>query len=237
MRSLLLFCALVLVLFFSPSVFGMPPLIPFEKPPESNPNITWQGSFPYQRNVYMDFSLDPVGEAGPIPGAIYSGTDDAYLWNSDFVTFSGDIQWNEDTGSIGIFGGGSGTIVIHIDNWDEARPVKNLYEELIFVTDFQGQYGESSFSQDITTPEGIVNSGYWSKWDYPAFGTTRFSLWNEFEPNPAWEEISISLSISVGNMYLDEFHIATECVPAPGAILLSSLGAGLVGWLRRSRVI
>ncbi len=236
-RALSIGILTLLVLSFSSSVFCMPPMVPFTYPPESNTNIIWQTSSPYQRNIYMDFSTDPVGATGPIPGAIYHGTDDPFLRDSDFVTFSGDIRWDEATGAIGIFGGGTGTILIHIDNWEEARPVKNLYEELIYCVDLQGQEGSSSFSQIINTPVGIANTGYWNDWDKIDFNNTRLSLWNQFQPNPAWEEISITLSVSVGNMYIDEIHLATECIPAPGAIILSSLGVCIVGWLRRRKTL
>ena len=37
------------------------------------------------------------------------------------------------------------------------------------------------------------------------------------------------------NTSMDEVRIITQTIPAPGAILLGSLGAGLVGWLRRRR--
>jgi hypothetical protein len=237
MRSVLLFIVVAAVLFISPSVFGGPVIVPFINPPESNPNITWQGPSPYQRNIYMDFSSNPVGATGPIPGAIYAGTDDAYLWNSDFVTISGDMRWDETTGSMGIFGGGTGTIVIHIDNWERELPVKNLYQELIYRVDLPGGIGSTTFSEIITPPDGIIHSGYWNNWDNLGNGRTRLSIWNQFQPNPPYEDITITLSVSAGNMYIEEFHLATECVPAPGAIILCSLGAGLVGWLRRRRTL
>lgn len=82
----------VLVLTVAPVVSGGPA---FVYPPESNPNVTWVTQYPYQRNIMMDFSEDPVdptGATGPIPGAQYTGYDDPMLWDSDFVTTTGDIR-------------------------------------------------------------------------------------------------------------------------------------------------
>jgi hypothetical protein len=35
----------------------------------------------------------------------------------------------------------------------------------------------------------------------------------------------------------DWIRVATHSIPAPGAVVLASLGAGLVGWLRRRRMV
>jgi hypothetical protein len=65
-------------------------------------------------------------------------------------------------------------------------------------------------------------------------------VWVEFMPNPPWEEFSFSINLPQGTSYwIDDLHIATECVdpiPEPCTVLLIGTGLlGLAGLRKRGR--
>jgi len=52
-------------------------------------------------------------------------------------------------------------------------------------------------------------------------------------PNPQSETITIGFAGTGG--YIDYVTVDTICVPVPGAVILGSIGVGLVGWFRRRK--
>lgn len=231
----------IMLLAVAPIAWGSP----FENPPETNPNIDWETTFSYQRNIFLDFNQNPVGPVGPIPGADYEGYDDPVLWDSDFVEFTGDVEWNATLGAVGIFDapaeGASGTLIVHIDNWERPWPVKHIYEEMVWRREAVATWW--FYQEFLGLPDGYVEQDNWwweeSDPSHPNNQDLSLDYWVEILPNPPWEEKIISFEIEPGtpgsNLYVKSLHLATECVPEPATLGLLVLGGLAV--LRRKRSI
>jgi hypothetical protein len=220
---------------------------PFVNPPELYAP-GWQTPFPYQRNVYLGFDVNPVGSTGSgIPGAVYEGYLDPNLKVSDYVTLTGAAHWYDTlpgvnkTGFIGIDNrSGNSTLVgyvdIRLDNTTEPNVVKHLW------TEWEGLYYPGSgvgMSQNVVSPPdnelwqicGIVNA--YSIGD----NFYRADLGFQKSPNPTEETLMYGFYVPAGQIFvLDNLHIATECVPEPTTLGL--LGVGVIGllayaWRRR----
>jgi hypothetical protein len=208
----------------------------FDNPPKSIwPE--WHTSFPYQRNIYVDFNTDPAG--GPystgIPGADYEGWADPDLWDTDFISYTGDVIYdklNERMGAEAIGGAASGSGIIHIDNLDNLDNYKNFWIEVHLDVSNPAEL-QSWLSWQFIFDDGAEYILDWAPdeehmaiydWNAP-YGIV---TWGTIYPNPLWEEIQFTFNIPEnGWAWIYDVHIATECVPIPSTVWI--FGAGLIG--------
>lgn len=212
---------------------------PFVNPPETGWWPFWQTPFPYQRNIYFDFHIDPQNATflrTGSPGADYEGTGDSLIKQNDTFTYSSTIQWIDTlgiegapTGLLGIdnrLGTSTveGTIAFRIGNYVCDNPVKHVWVE------FQAGYSgtEATFWQSVSAsgtvtdgPDAIQDA---SNWPPPLGRSFRRVRSFEIRPNPSYEIYFLGMRALPGQLIvIDNLHIATECVPEPATISLFSL--------------
>jgi hypothetical protein len=220
---------------------------PFLNPPETYAPV-WYTPFPYQRNIDMGFGTSPVATANPngIPGAVYEGTLDPSLWPSDYVLLTGSVSWYgtisgiTQTGLIGIDnrGGSStltGTATFHIDKVDDNLPLKDVWLEALSITGGTGGgYATQVFDPNNNLFNYLGNRGGVNMITTYNGDTVADGEW-QTSPNPVYETVKLTFSVPAGGYELiDQYHIATECVPEPATFSLLALGGLALLWRRRS---
>ena len=147
------------------------------------------------------------------------------------AAISGGGWFTSYLGRSGVWGGpGALEMSLYIPN----REVRSEWKEIRLEIGYRGSISELSVDP---IPDGdsveliyqkavrVDPTNNWWKAVY---------VWH-IEPNPDAEIIFISASGTGG--CIDYIKVDTMCIPAPGAILLGGIGIGLVGWLRKRRMV